>query len=113
MNREIKFRAWDNTRMLTQGEAGVETIKSFFSNIGKHEVLMQFTGIFDKNDAEIYEGDIVRENDTMGIIQYLQDGFYVYDPGGISFRLTKTFEVIGNIYEYKTLYNTITPQTEV
>jgi uncharacterized phage protein (TIGR01671 family) len=71
MNREIKFRAWDNKKMwkhavpiLGQAYNG-ETI-----NVSEHEngvwnefvngILMQFTGLYDCEGKEIYEGDIVK-----------------------------------------------------
>lgn len=78
MNREIKFRAWDNVnkRMgyfapgfqwldeydvwhLTEADGNPNssiTDVPFGDNIN----LMQYTGLKDKNGKEIYEGDIVK-----------------------------------------------------
>lgn len=66
--REIKFRAWDGARMLTNcpnlmldtsygtpyWQFGFEEPKPMADTI-----LMQFTGLHDKSGKEIYEGDIV------------------------------------------------------
>lgn len=58
MDREIKFRAWDhfNQTMWKQNGLG-----NFFTSIERFNkiTLMQFTGLYDKNGKEIYEGDIL------------------------------------------------------
>ena len=69
--REIKFRAWqkENKAMWYDGghmdlslqlEGGLFTPDSYYGD--DHDegfVLMQYTGLHDKNSAEIFEGDIV------------------------------------------------------
>lgn len=129
--REIKFRAWD-----TKHREMIEEIKIFpeynwlvqSDNDALCErerasenqlILMQYTGLKDRNGTEIYEGDIVRinipvdENNpliTNGIFQVIFDKgmFCIFIPEGnypLSDYLHQDCEVIGNIYEHPELLN--------
>jgi uncharacterized phage protein (TIGR01671 family) len=122
MNREIKFRAWDDGRMVYMTGA-LASISRFFRVIRKDSILLQFTGLKDKNGKEIYEGDVVKcvaNNDfkwpANGVVEYLPSsaGFAI-NVGRQSldndncyyahFWSHIDFEVIGNIYENPELLN--------
>lgn len=114
--REIKFRAWDTDRqrmrtgsdnlMLDLGgrkywQFGYD-LNFLDQSHAKEFVLMQYTGLHDKNGVEIYEGDIVKtdENDWVGKVVYEAPEFALVDNGfgfaSLGYCETK---VIGNIYE--------------
>jgi uncharacterized phage protein (TIGR01671 family) len=140
--REIKFRAWDTKqkrmfwprvleyapavgfwllsenkfmqRSSTKFKRKVNFIEPLNSANPKSAILMQFTGLKDKNGKEIFEGDIVKskthyygnEKERQTIVEWQDDiendsfgepmttGYVIY--GG-------EWEVIGNIYENKDL----------
>ena len=112
MNREIKFRAWDESQkyMAYQGTPDLETIQSFIHHFGD-KVLMQFTGLIDKNGKEVYEGDIIKGKTFSGkenISYVIYDNNYgcwqLQTVGNkpLSFPIksfNKELEIIGNIYE--------------
>jgi len=144
MNREIKFRAWDEDgrQMMTVHTWSNPTLvvldyrnmeNPYFNKMAcpqreiknwkeKNIVLMQYTGLKDKNGKEIYEGDILGvktkaipylivkwDNDKS---RFMTHGHNFSNKTNFRESMQKTkarkFEVIGNIYENPEL---LTPNT--
>ena len=126
-----KYRAWDTTNKemfkdtFSITESGQVVVVEqedvmcppdyvFVDNL----VIMQSTGLKDKNGKEIFEGDIVRttrflgradeiggfyeyEKDYLGVVKVLE-GSWVIDTGSDAVNLWSEIdenEVLGNIYE--------------
>lgn len=122
--REIKFRAWDKeleewTNYSISNING--NIIDFYNKEegfwesdreGEQFTLCQYTGLKDKNNREIYEGDVIKAISFarwVGVAKYSDENqAFIFDDLDKKYRGKSTvfmnqfddgFEILGNIYE--------------
>ncbi len=130
--REIKFRAWFKVsqqmfivkELRFKRDTSIIVITNYTGGTYPNSYeIMQYTGLKDENDKEIYEGDIVKYRDEsnecqVGVVKdYGYMKIYIEAIGGddegnqdIELHQDYMYEVIGNIYENPELINNDVPQ---
>ena len=120
-----KFRAWDSAKKemfkdtfaITESGQVVVVEQEFVTSppdyvFVDHLVIMQSTGLKDKNGKEIFEGDVVRqvraqpttENETItGVVTMLEGAWSIVNDNkqlaSVLWSETAENEIIGNIWE--------------
>jgi uncharacterized phage protein (TIGR01671 family) len=104
--REIKFRAWivSEKAMIQHREVIERAHLQFEDKFNYSDIVMQYTGLKDKNGKEIYEGDIIDDCGRNWLVKNSEAGSWMLDYKNGSgekylYPLNKHIEVIGNIYE--------------
>lgn len=131
MNREILFRAWVDSEMVElpmaglgrfdfEGSYALSFVVDGYSGFWSHEnydmasvkkvlseaIIMQYTGVTDKNGVKVFEGDIIKSSFTGYIypITFEEGAFYAKKKG--TFLMPSSWctgEVIGNIHQHPNL----------
>jgi len=117
--KPIKFRAWDKNGTgwwrdlifirASDGQC-MKEVGSYEPPIECDYVLMQYTGLHDKNGVEVYEGDILRVSQENPVVYdavwhndaakfCLHETYQGRESWLSPFARVRDYEVIGNIYE--------------
>lgn len=105
MNREIKFRAWNNRESKPEVKMIYGVVINELGEVCMPDgdwwslPLMQYTGLKDKKGRDIYEGDIVKYDNSKYEVLFNGGSFQLKTGSGYYAMSPQYCEIIGNIYE--------------
>jgi hypothetical protein len=106
MSRDLMFRCWDKRHkemFYSNHEKRLATFFDLFAGECCTEIIMQYTGLKDKNDKEIYDGDVVKADNMFPSEVIFEYGTFRFKGGSPSivedWHYYSDFEVIGNKYQ--------------
>ena len=105
MNRQLKFRAWDDTKL-----NWIDVKECSYTDLFEDDkyIVQQFTGEYDMNRKEIYEGDIISSYSAEFIDENFEAEIVFLDAGYHAKVNEKDYrgvwsghdiEVMGNIFQ--------------
>lgn len=126
--RQIMFRAWDKERnemrqvqLMDWSDWWVSTghtwerepsalefgeRNSFKNELTDRHIIMQYTGLTDRNGTPIYEGDICKTKYFTGVVEWWECGYAIKVDDNSWTGMQGELEVNGNIYEHPHLLET-------
>lgn len=103
--REIKFRIWDNINKVM--DPIIYKVGEQFGHPSSADwIYMEYTGLKDSREVEIFEGDILKlskHTDGNPVVVSMGNGSWIAGNWGELYGALKYAEVIGNIYENENL----------
>ena len=85
--RTFKFKAWNKEARLLMKLSSIDCVKGELFK--KEHILLQYTGLLDKHEEEIYEMDILLKKDEKFLVRWYeeQNGWYLLNyPSQDSFQ---------------------------
>lgn len=112
--RDIKFRVWTGNQMLSAFT--LFDIQNERASVSILDVILQYTGVDDKNGTPIFEGDIVKgmclgycyDDEFKDVVEFNNGSFCLskekwkdgtYNWYSLENHYSGDLEVVGNIYE--------------